>query len=81
MNLWSPWMDPSGSSLRGVSPERYALADGHQGEFYSLGVDDSIQTVSTVQQAFTFSTHEKAVATARTIATVLQRPVDVIKLL
>ena len=81
MNLWSPWMDPSSSSMRGVSPERYALAAGPEGEYFTLGEDDSIKIVRSARDAFTFSTHEKAVATARSMAAVLRRPVDVIKLL
>lgn len=81
MNLWSPWMDPASNSMRGVNPERYALAAGPQGEYLTLGEDDSIQTVVSVGEAFTFSTHEKAVETARSMAAVLRRPIDVIKLL
>jgi hypothetical protein len=34
-----------------------------------------------LEHAFQFHTHEKAVHTARTIAAVISRPVDVIKLL
>jgi hypothetical protein len=46
-----------------------------------LAADDTIETVTTVDHAFQFHTHEKAVHTARSIAAVLRRPVDVIKLL
>jgi hypothetical protein len=81
MNLWSPWLDPAGDSLRGVGPERYALAAGPDGQYLRLAADDTIETVTTVDHAFQFHTHEKAVHTARSIAAVLRRPVDVIKLL
>ena len=74
-------MDPASNSMRGVSPERYALAAGPEGEYFTLGKDDSIEIVDSVRDAFTFSTHEKAIATARSMAVVLRRPVDVIKLL
>ncbi len=74
-------MDPASNSMRGVSPERYALAAGPEGEYFTLGEDDSIEIVDSVRDAFTFSTHEKAIETARSMAVVLRRPVDVIKLL
>ena len=74
-------MDPASNSMRGVSPERYALAAGPEGEYFTLGEGDSIEIVDSVRDAFTFSTHEKAIATARSMAVVLRRPVDVIKLL
>ena len=81
MNLWSPWLDPAGDSLRGVAPERYALAAGPDGQYLRLAADDSIETVQSLEHAFQFHTHGKAVDTARTIAAVISRPVDVIKLL
>lgn len=81
MNLWSPWLDPAGDSLRGVAPERYALAAGPEGQFLRLAADDTIETVKSLEHAFKFHTHEKAVDTARSVAAVLRRPVDVIKLL
>ena len=81
MNLWSPWLDPAGDSLRGVAPERYALAAGPDGQYLRLAADDTIETVQSLEHAFQFHTHEKAVDTARTIAAVISRPVDVIKLL
>ena len=81
MNLWSPWLDPAGDSLRGVGPERYALAAGPDGQYLRLAADDTIETVQSLEHAFQFHTHEKAVDTARSIAAVLRRPVDVIKLL
>jgi len=81
VNLWSPWLDPAGDNLRGVGPERYALAAGPDGQYLRLASDDSIETVHSVDHAFQFHTHEKAVDTARSIAAVLRRPVDVIKLL
>ena len=56
MNLWSPWLDPAGDSLRGVAPERYALAAGPEGQFLRLAADDTIETVQSLEHAFQFHT-------------------------
>lgn len=57
------------------------MAAGPDGQYLRLAADDTIETVQTLEHAFQFHTHEKAVDTARSVAAVLRRPVDVIKLL
>lgn len=80
MNLWSPWIDPV-RGLRGVDPERYALRAASGMEYYSLDPQGQIVTVAGADGAYQFHTHEKAVTTARAMAAVLERPVDVVKVL
>ena len=57
------------------------MAAGPDGQYLRLAADDTIETVQSLEHAFQFHTHEKAVDTARSVAAVLRRPVDVIKLL
>ena len=75
-----PWSDPFtvGSALH---PERYALQAS--GERHYLGIaagNELIERVSDPAQAWTFHTHERAVAAAREIAAVYGLPVDVVRL-
>ena len=79
MNLWSPWLDPT-HSLRGVDPERYVLTLGETHAYLSLGAEQASVTVAQPDEAYQFHTHERAVATARRLQTVLARPIDVVKL-
>jgi hypothetical protein len=45
------------------------------------GGDEHIEQVADAQKAWTFRTHERAVAAARQITAVYGQPVDVVKLL
>lgn len=81
INLWRPWIDPH-SCGEGAQPERYALQPS--GEPRYLGIasgNERIERVSDPHSAWTFHTHERAVAAAREIALVFGQPVDVVKLL
>lgn len=62
-------------------PERYALrAFGAEGYLAIEGQDQKISQVSSTERAWQFHTHQKAVQTARQIASVIGAPVDVVKL-
>jgi len=80
MNLWRPWIDAH-SCGGGAQPERYALKTGGEEAFLAIaGGDEHIERVPDPRAAWTFHTHERAVAAARQITAVYGGPVDVVKL-
>jgi hypothetical protein len=78
-NLWRPWIE----STTGVAthPERYALRTGLDSYLAVAGSDEHIDAVIDPDMAWTFHTHERAVKTARAIASVFGNPVEVVKVL
>jgi hypothetical protein len=81
MNLWRPWIDAHHGG-GGAQPQRYPLCSpGDQGFLGVAGGDEHIEQVADAQQAWTFHTHERAVAAAKQIKAVYGQPVDVVKLL
>lgn len=80
LKFWRPWIDPHRCG-EGSQPERYVLRSGCEARFLGIAAADQlIEAVDDPERAWAFHTHERAVATARTVASVFGQPVDVVKL-
>jgi hypothetical protein len=86
MSFWTPALDPA-NPLLGSHPERYVLrclakeADPSETERF-LGLNDndqSIQEVSSIEEAHHFRTHEAALRAAGELHSLGRGPLDVVK--